>query len=130
MTISEAQQLVDNVRKHRDSRSVPEPVLTKSKYKNEKVVQDGFKFDSKKEALRYLELKNNPLVRDLQLQKKFDFVVNNQKVCSYIADFVYRTVVGEMIVEDTKSEHTRKLPVYRIKNKLMKAIYNIEIQEV
>ena len=33
------------------------------------------------------------------------------------------------IIEDVKSNITRKLPVYKIKSKILKAIYNITILE-
>ncbi len=51
------------------------------------------------------------------------------KICAYLADFTYNRN-GKEIVEDVKSEMTRKLPVYKLKKKLMKAILNIEIQEI
>ena len=37
----------------------------------------------------------------------------------YIADFTYTDGEGRFIVEDVKSEATRKNPVYAIKKKLM-----------
>jgi hypothetical protein len=50
-------------------------------------------------------------------------------VCKYISDFVYLEN-GQKIVEDVKSEYTRKLPVYRLKKKLVKAVHGIDIKEV
>jgi hypothetical protein len=47
----------------------------------------------------------------------------------YIADFTYKDKNGIFIVEDVKSEHTRKLKPYKLKKKLMKIIYNIDIKE-
>jgi len=108
------------------------PQETKSKYRNKKVVFDGIEFDSKKEGNRYLELKGRQLageISDLRFQRPYELGVNGEHICTYIADFQYKEN-GELIVEDVKSKFTRKLPVYRIKNKLMKAIYNIQIKEV
>jgi hypothetical protein len=102
-----------------------------SKYKNTKVVSPDGIFDSKKEYLRWLELKamqDNFLIEGLQKQVRHKLEVNGQLICTYIADFVYRQN-GLMVVEDVKSEFSRTLPVYRIKKKLMKAIHGLDIAE-
>lgn len=103
----------------------------KSKYNNVKIEVDGEKFDSKKEAARYgqlLLLQKSGQITNLQKQVPFRLEVNGQLVCKYIADFTY-AVNGVGVVEDCKSKHTRTLPVYRIKKKLLKALYNIDIKE-
>ncbi len=106
----------------------------KSKHRNVKTKLDDVTYDSAKEANRAAELKIIALagqIADLKPQVPFKLVVNKQLVCTYIADFVYRDVAsGNTIVEDVKSPHTRKLAVYRIKKKLMKACLGIEIVEV
>ena len=102
------------------------------KYKNVKTILDGISFDSRKESARYSDLKlmhRAGAITDLTLQPKFDIVINGQKVCSYIADFSY-VENGVTVVEDVKSEMTRKLPTYRLKNKLMRAVHGIEIREI
>lgn len=102
------------------------------KYRNTKTVIDGVTFDSKKESARYSDLKlmhRAGAITDLTLQPKFDIVINGQKVCSYIADFSY-VENGVTVVEDVKSEMTRKLPTYRLKKKLMKAVHGIAIREI
>lgn len=104
----------------------------KPKFGNVKTEIDGIIFDSAKEAKRYIQLRYRQLAMEitgLELQKEFVLEVNGEKVASYFADFVY-TEAGKMIVEDVKSGHTRKHPVYRLKKKLMKQIHSIEIQEV
>lgn len=101
----------------------------RGKFNNIKTFYDGKKFDSKKECERYKELKQKK-VADLKCQVKFPIQINSVKVCSYIADFTYLDHKGNMVVEDVKSEMTRKLPVYRLKKKLMKAVYGVEIKEV
>ena len=99
-----------------------------SKYKAQPTIVDGIRFDSKKEAKRYSELKFLEMageISDLQLQVRFPLVVNKIKVCTYIADFVY--MVGDTrVVEDTKGYRT---DVYQIKKKMMEAIYDIQIRE-
>ena len=107
-----------------------------SKYHNRKVELDGYLFDSAAESRRWSELKlaeHCGDILDLQRQVEYKIVVNGQLICKYRADFVYREnwegSNGRTIVEDVKSEATRKLPVYRLKKKLMKAIFGIEIWE-
>lgn len=110
-----------------------------SKFKNQKMVIDGFKFDSKKEGKRYCDLKilqRAGQIHDLQMQVSFELMVGvkfeNEKRkkpdMRYIADFTYMQG-GLKIVEDVKSCATRRLPAYRQKKHLMKSVHNIEIQE-
>ena len=80
------------------------------KYGNKKVVVDGIKFDSKKEAARYKELcllERAGAIQNLKTQVKFVLIPSQkmngrtvERECSYRADFVY-TKDGEMVVEDT-----------------------------
>lgn len=106
----------------------------KLKYGNEKHEVDGILFDSRKEAKRYGELKIMLKAGEiglLELQNEYALKVEGKRVCKYKADFVYLVMsTGETVVEDVKSVATRKLPVYRLKKKLMKAIFGIEIKEI
>ncbi len=102
-----------------------------NKYRNRKTMRGGILFDSKKEADRFTELQileRGGLISNLELQPKFAIVINGVKVCDYVGDFQYMRT-GEKIIEDVKSEMTRKLPVYRLKFKLMKACHGITILE-
>lgn len=114
--------------------AIQEPIKKKSKFNNIKTEVDGDVFDSKKEAKRYGELKlllKAGHIGFLARQVEFLFNVEGIKVASYFADFCYRDAkTGEFIVEDVKSEVTRKLPVYRLKRKLMLSIHKIKIKEV
>lgn len=100
-----------------------------NKYRAIRTKVDNITFDSKREAARYQELK---LLRDageissLVLQPKFPIQINDVKICTYIADFEYEKD-GKTVVEDSKGVLT---PIYRIKKKLVKALYGVEIQEV
>lgn len=103
-----------------------------SKYNNEKTFVGSKKFDSKKEAARYSELlllRRAGKIKNLRLQVRYKFEKDGVPICAYVADFVYKEK-GETIVEDVKSAFTRKNPVYRIKKKLMRAFFGIEIREV
>ncbi len=47
----------------------------------------------------------------------------------YTADFEYRDQQGKRIVEDVKSSAT-KTTAYRLRKRMVEALYNIEITEV
>ena len=109
-----------------------------SKFKNQKVVIDGFKFDSKKEGKRYIDLKllqRAGQIQDLQLQVVFVLVPavvldgRKKPAMRYVADFTYMQG-GLKIVEDVKSCATRRLPAYRQKKHLLKVVHGLDIQEV
>ena len=111
------------------------------KYHNIKTEIDGIKFDSKKESSRYKELKlleRAGLIRDLELQPAFLLLPGFKKngytfrKTEYIADFKYFDIEkGKWVVEDVKSEITRKDKVYRLKKKLFEYKYkDLEITEI
>lgn len=130
-----------------------EAILNNSKYKNRKIVVGGIKFDSKKEAKRYQELKTFEragIIKNLQRQVKYVLIPAQyepsnevytkgkdkgktkkgkllERECAYYADFVYSTKGGELVVEDTKGMRT---PNYIIKRKLMLYVHGIRIVEV
>ena len=118
-----------------------------SKYGNQKITIDNITFDSTGEGLRYKELKllaKTGQITDLQLQKKFIIVPEIrepdtvgprggvkkgkliQSAAYYIADFVYYDKNGKLVVEDFKGFKT---DLYKLKKKLMKYIYDIDIKE-
>lgn len=103
-------------------------IYGKNKYHAKKTIFDGIKFDSRKEADRYLELKmmqQAGQISDLELQKKFLIVpkINgNKRARYYIADFVY-IMEGKKIIEDVKSPITKKNPVYSLKKAAVLAFY-------
>lgn len=104
----------------------------RSKYGNKKVKTTDGVFDSLKEKARYDQLlwmqKVNEITK-IRRQVRFPLKVNDQDCGTYMADFTYWKN-GIMIVEDVKSAITRKISTYILKKKLMKAVYDIKIQEV
>ena len=121
-------------------------VKKRSKYGNRKVVRDGIKFDSEREAARFGELKvlrATGKIRDLRLQMNFTLVEGYKtiegkriKPMVYRADFVYEratepdcngTVHWLQEVEDAKGTKTKD---YLLKKKLMQDKYGITIREV
>lgn len=112
-------------------------MLKINKYKNQKTIINNIKFDSKKEANRFVYL--NMLlkaheIKDLELQKEFilqeAFDKNNKhyRKISYIADFYYYDLKrNKWIVEDVKGIRTE---VYKLKKKLFEYKYDLEIEEI
>jgi len=104
----------------------------KNKYRNVKVEVDGIKFHSIKESNRYIELQlmqRAGVISGLELQPRFDIIVEGIFICFYKADFRYfdNEKNGAVRVEDVKGMRT---PVYRLKKKLVEALYGIEIIEI
>jgi len=103
------------------------------KYKSIKTIVNGISFDSKKEAGYYgiLRLKEKArLIQRFEMQVRYDLVVNGVNIGFYKADFVTYKNGKPLEVIDVKSEMTKKLPIYRLKKKLLKAIYGIDIVEI
>ena len=104
-----------------------------AKYRNQKTEYQGIQFDSRKEASRYQELlwmQAAGVICHIELQPRYDLVVNGNKLGFYRADFRYEeTKSGQVITEDVKSPVT-KTAVYQLKKKLVKALYGVEIVEV
>ena len=123
-----------------------------SKYHNEKVVVDGIKFDSKREAKRYQQLKLMEKAYDivnLKRQVKYELIPAQyidgkcvERAMTYTSDFEYDVLkdlrqksvmvdpraktIGEHVVEDCKGHRTE---VYKIKKKMMLYRYGIRITE-
>jgi|TARA_R100001460_G_scaffold102440_1_gene147041 hypothetical protein len=103
----------------------------KNKYGAQKTTVDGITFDSKWESQRWGELRameRGGYVKDLERQVKYEIIVNDQKICRYVADFRYKKVdddgTEETVVEDAKGFET---PDFKLKKKLMKAVHGIEL---
>lgn len=115
------------------SAATPPKGKSPNKYRNEKTTVDNIVFDSKKEAGRYVILRASEragAIHNLTRQVRVPVHVNGELICHWIADFRYLDVKsGALVYEDVKSEHTRKLPVYRLKKKLVAACCGIEILE-
>jgi hypothetical protein len=104
--------------------------MSKSKYRAIPTVVDGVRFHSKREAKRYGELKllqTARIIRDLTLQPRFPIEVNGTVVGRYDADFRYiDCATNKSVIEDVKG---MKTPVYRLKKKLVEALYPVRILE-
>lgn len=112
-----------------------------SKYKAKKTVINNISFDSKKEANRYLELKqleSAGLIKDLELQKRFTLLEGFKKngisyrPVYYYADFVYYLIYEKKtVVEDVKAAKNFTTDVYKLKKKMFEYKYpNLTIKEI
>ena len=106
-----------------------------SKYKSRTCEQNGIKFASEKEARRYsdlLLLERAGEIKEIELQPRFLIaapVILDGRKCKaryYFADFSYEEK-GERVYEDVKG---MKLPMYKLKRHLVRALYGIEVREV
>jgi len=120
-----------------------------NKYHAKKVSIQGEVFDSKREAARYMELKELEMagrISGLQRQKKFVLVPAQyepettgprggrikgkllEREVAYYADFVYfDEEEKDFVIEDTKGVRT---PEYIIKRKLLLWLNGYQIREV
>lgn len=99
-----------------------------NKYHAKQKTVDNIRFDSKREATRYQDLKlleQAQGITALRCQVWFALKVNDILVCRYRADFCY-VEDGREIVEDCKGFRTDS---YKIKAKLMQAVFGIIIRE-
>jgi len=98
-----------------------------NKYGNKKTVVDGIKFDSKKEAAYYQELKLRKRARDIidfELQPKFTLQPSFKKdgktirAITYTADFIVYSD-GKTEIVDVKASKFFQTNVFRIKWKML-----------
>jgi hypothetical protein len=104
----------------------------KRKYRNEPIVVDGIRFDSRREAAYYAELKRREKageVGGVELQVPFPILgPAGELICTYVADFVFFDHVADRLrVIDVKGVETRD---FRLKKKLMKVMKRIDVEVV
>ena len=126
-------------------------MIKHSKYGNRKVTIGGIKFDSEREAKRYLILKeyqNKGDISDLKLQVVYELIpaikelksvvlktktiqkeVTIQQPITYRCDFTY-IHNGVLVVEDVKISPKMLPAEYKLKKKLMRYVHGITIKEV
>jgi hypothetical protein len=123
MSPDDFRQAIDNLRYGRKQ--------SKSKYRNKKTPNaDGTISDSRKEAridAQMMLLKNSKNVASVKRKRKFPLVVRDKLICTYICDWEVIYCNGRQEVYDAKGFKTS---VYRLKKKLMEALYGITIIEV
>lgn len=99
------------------------------KYHNKVTYIDGIRFDSKREATYFLylrDLEKRGTIKNLQLQTKMPFKIDDKTIFTYKPDFEYDDAFGHHII-DVKGVETT---VFRLKKKLIQAQYKCEIEIV
>lgn len=113
------------------------PGAKRPKFLNRKVKpeerRDGIAFDSVRESRRFDELsmlQASGKISGLRRQVRFPMDINNQRICTYVADFTYYDLIAqEDVVEDSKSTYLAKNDyTFSLKKKLMKALYNVDLR--
>lgn len=106
---------------------------------SKKCEYNGFKFDSKTEMSRYMELMMLARIggiSELEVHPCISIDVDGVHICKYNPDFRYKNKAGETVVEDVKGNWKNKKAfhatanwqIFRLKCKMLKAIYGIEVQ--
>lgn len=98
----------------------------RSKYGAERQTVDGINFDSKKEALRYIELKSLRVKGEVAwflMQVPFRLPGNT----TYRADFLVFWSDGSVTIEDVKGMRTQ---TYKLKKRQVEELYPITITEI
>ena len=94
---------------------------------------DGVVFDSKKEAIRYGELKllaRAGLIRDLTPQVPLKVKIEGKLYCTFTVDFSYRKPTSDdFIYEEVKSTGTQKDAAYRLRKKAAELYHGVSIRE-
>lgn len=108
--------------------------MTKTKYRNKKVVADGIEFDSMLEARYYKHLKllkEQGIVIDFELQPKFELLESFKKngktyrAITYQADFKVKYADGRIEVIDVKGMVTQQ---FELRRKLFEYRYPYELK--
>lgn len=90
-------------------------------------------FASDVEAKRYAELRLMQRLGEiskLSCQQSYPLLVNGYLIGTYRADFVYESN-GTLVIEDVKGKGKEAITdIFKLKCKLMKALYNIDIKLV
>ena len=100
------------------------------KYRNQETIYNGIIFASKKEANRAYELDmllKAKQIKRWSVQPEFLIEINGVRIAKYRGDFKVEYPDGRVEIEDVKGFRT---PVYRLKAKMMKAVYGIDIKEI
>ncbi|MBZ9873103.1 DUF1064 domain-containing protein [Mesorhizobium sp. BR1-1-9] len=107
---------------------LPGKAKPKNKYGAKKTVVDGITFASKREAIRYCQLRDLERagqISSLKLQPRYPLTVNSLHVATYVGDFEYiESKSGRTVTEDSKGVRTRD---FINKAKLFHALYGREV---
>lgn len=101
--------------------------LTRNKYRAKPTVLDGIRFDSKREAATYANLKiieRAGKISDLVVHLRYDLYVGKEKIGAYESDFTF-IEDGKRKIVDVKGMDT---PLSKWKRKHLAAQYGVEVE--
>lgn len=105
----------------------------RNKHGNKKITIDGVTYDSLKEASYAKELHHRLSAGEIEniiYHPRFDIVVAGVYIGKYTADFKYTDLTTRQdVIIDVKGPSTRKNTAYRLRKKLVEAIYGLVITE-
>ena len=140
LTVKEFNDLKKRATTHKGRLVVDDTDITivKGKKKNKfhaiKMEYNGVKYDSKKEAgyaMRLDEMKRLGKVKDWQRQVKFPMVINGTDCGYYLLDFRVEYADGHKEYVDIKGyKKGASYQVFRIKKRIVEALYLIDITEI
>jgi len=127
--LTKTQQLVQELE------AAHKPTKRRNKYNAQRTVIDGISYHSHREAVICHELRlaeRAGYILDLELQPKYEFVIDGVEVGSYTADARYfdlrsRDEYGWHVI-DVKSEATAGREDFKMKMKLMQAVHGIIVE--
>lgn len=109
-------------------------LVPRNKYGAKRCSEDGYDFASLKERQEYRTLKLRVAageIHKLDVHPSFALVVNGEKIGRFTPDFAYQEVAtGALVVVDVKGGKATKTEAYRLRVKLLKALYGITVVEV
>lgn len=116
-----------------EARAQLAPAAKPSKYRNTPVTVDGIRFDSKREAAYYSELKIREKageVGGVELQRPFKLLgPKGELIATYRADFAFYDFKQDRFrVIDVKG--APETAVFRLKKRLMRALNGIDVEVV
>jgi hypothetical protein len=106
------------------------PTSRRGKFNNRRTRYRDRIYDSAKEAAHAAMLDRQVragVVARWSPQVRFPVVINGKKCCDYVCDFVVDYADGRQEVVDVKGFRTS---IYRLKKKIVEAIYEVKILEV
>ena len=113
------------------------PSGKRNKFGARRVRIDGHDFASRKEGRHYQMLKAMEAageITDLELQPRFPLIVQDPQgksvLCGkFTADFRYKQG-GKIVVEDCKGGRATATEAYRLRKRIVEALYQIEVIEI
>lgn len=111
---------------------------SKSKYRNKSIEIDGIKFHSTKEGKYYSDLKTKKSlgeIKDFKMQVCYEIKINDIHIANYFLDFLVEYLDNTYDYIDVKgkdkvSNKWIKTDVFKLKKKLVEAIYGINIKMI